>query len=227
MMPTSPKTNCLRGDSLSTTTAPAIEHHKTQTEIRPVCQIAVFLAACLVIILRRPDSVIHAQFVAEDGAVWYASAYNYGWWRVLLSPYAGYLNLLPRIGAAIALQFSFRYGPLVENLLAIAIEAIPVMLLLSGRLRTFGTLRFRISLVVLYILLPNTQEMLATLTESQWFLAFSALLLLLAEKPASKIGCLADISVYTLCGLSSPFSLFLSPIAMFNFVAIEKIHIAV
>jgi len=173
-----------------------------------------FLAACAVLMLRRPDALLHAQFQGEDGPIWYATAYNYGWWRVLFSPYEGYLNLLPRLGAGLALLFPFGYGPLVENLIAIAVEAMPAVLLLSRRLSTLGSLRFRAALALLYLLLPNMKEMIATLTESQWFLALSVLLILLAAAPESRIRRALDLALLALCGLSGPFCLFLSPVAI-------------
>src|SRR5277367_3476945 len=126
----------------------------------------VFFASCCVVVLRRPDMILHAQFYAEDGAIWFATAYNYGWWRVVFSPYEGYLHLLPRLTAGLALLVPMVYAPLVENLVAIAIQALPVSLLLSPRMERWGTLRLRMILALVYLALPNTQEMPGTISES-------------------------------------------------------------
>ena len=41
-------------------------------------QILVFGTAVALIIVRRPDAILNVQFWAEDGVLWYASAYNLG-----------------------------------------------------------------------------------------------------------------------------------------------------
>ena len=174
----------------------------------------IFLASCFVIILRRPDMILHAQFYAEDGAIWYATAYNFGWWRVLFSPYEGYLHLLPRLTAGVALLAPMVYAPLIENLVAIAVQTLPVNLLLSPRLERWGTLRFRGVLALLYLALPNTQEMAGTISESQWFLALSALLLLTADPAKSLAGRAFDVLLFALCSLTGPFAICLFPIAV-------------
>ncbi len=48
-------------------------------------QVVVFLAALAAIFSRLPGTLLHPQFFAEDGWVWYQQAYNLGWLRPLLS----------------------------------------------------------------------------------------------------------------------------------------------
>ncbi|HEU5341048.1 hypothetical protein, partial [Edaphobacter sp.] len=128
-------------------------------EFRAWQHVAIFLAACVIVISRRPDSVFHAQFYGEDGAIWFAQAYNWGPWRPFYWSYNGYLHLLPRVAAAAALLVPLQHAPLIENLVAISFEALPVNLLLSSRSSAWGTLRFRIALAAIYLVLPNTGEM--------------------------------------------------------------------
>ncbi len=45
---------------------------------------AAIVATAALLILRRPDAVLHAQFWAEDGVVWFADAYNFGALQALL-----------------------------------------------------------------------------------------------------------------------------------------------
>lgn len=174
----------------------------------------VFLLSCAIVIARRPDAVLHAQFYAEDGSIWFADAYNYGWWRVLFSPYEGYLHVVPRAAGAIAVLFPIACAPLIENLIAIAIQAIPVNVLVSSRSKPWGSFRFRALLASVYLFLPNTREMFATVTESQWFLALIALLLLVALPPRSRAARAFDIVTFALCGLTGPFCIALFPIAL-------------
>jgi len=177
--------------------------------------VAIYLIAFAVVIARRPDAVFHAQFYAEDGSIWFADAYNYGWWRVLFSPYEGYLHVLPRAAAAIALLVPLSRAALVENLIAIAIEVLPVSLLLLSRSAPWGSFRFRALLASLYLFLPNTREMVGTVTESQWIIGLIALLLLVALPPQSRAARAFDLATFTLCGLTGPFCIFLFPISVF------------
>ncbi|MGP8268739.1 MAG: hypothetical protein ACLQLH_01620 [Terracidiphilus sp.] len=166
-------------------------------------------------ISRRPDAITHAQFWAEDGHAWFADAYNFGGWAALLRTQDGYFQGLPRLTAALAALVPLRVAPLVFNLIAIAIEALPVNLLLSFRSSAWGSLRYRALLAFVYLALPNCWEMGAIITNSQWLLALCAFLLSVATAPRSIAGRAFDIAILLLCGLTGPFCLFLVLIAFF------------
>jgi hypothetical protein len=176
---------------------------------------AIFLAACVILVTRRPDALFHAQFFAEDGKVWFADNYNLGWWQALLQPHTGYFQTLPRLGAAISLLVPFAIAPLVLNLIAFVVQALPVNLLLSSRSAGWGSLGSRALFAFIYLALPNSAEISFGITFSQWLLALSAFLLLVATTPRSVAGRLFDLSILLLSGLSGPFCIFLTPIAMF------------
>ena len=178
-------------------------------------QVAVFLFACAVLILRRPDAVFHAQFFAEDGRDWLADAYNLGWWQALFHPYNGYFQTFPRLGAAFALLAPLALAPLVMNLFALAAQAIPVNLLLSSRSSAWGSLRSRALLAILYLALPNCAEIGVVITESQWLMTLSAFLLIVASGPQGRAARCFDITLILLSGLTGPFCIFLLPIAIF------------
>jgi|SRR5271165_6523884 len=55
---------------------------------------AIFVTAAL-LFLRRPDALLHAQFWAEDGVVWFADSYNFGALKALLRARDGYLQTIP------------------------------------------------------------------------------------------------------------------------------------
>ncbi len=174
----------------------------------------VFLLACAVLISRRPDGLFHAQFYAEDGHIWFANAYDLGWWRSLFLPYEGYFQTFPRLGAGLALLAPLALAPLVMNLLAFAAQALPVNLLLSSRSTAWGSLRFRAALAFLYVALPNCTDVSLGITESQWLLAFCAFLLLFAAPPQGGAGRVFDIALLVLSGLTGPFCIFFMPVAV-------------
>ena len=186
-----------------------------QAALRPWQQGILFLLACAVIVSRRPDAIFHAQFWAEDGHVWFADAYNFGGWTALFRTQDGYFQVFPRLAASLALLAPLRMAPLALNLVAIAVQALPVNLLLSLRSSAWGSLRYRALLAVIYLALPNTREMTAIITSSQWLLTLSAFLLLVAYPPRGAAGRIFNISILLLCGLTGPFCVFLALVAIF------------
>ena len=183
--------------------------------LRPWHQVVIFVAACSIIISRRPDALFHAQFWAEDGVVWFSQAYNEGWWRPLFQSEVGYFQTLPRLASAIALLAPLVYAPLVCNLTALVVQAIPVALLLSARSREWGSLTIRAAMAAIFLALPNCPEICAIITDSQWVLAIAAFLVLIAIPPTTKLQFGFDLSILLLCGLTGPFCILLSPIALY------------
>lgn len=188
---------------------------KAQHKFKPWQHGVIFLLACAVLISRRPDAIFHAQFLQEDGHTWFADVYNYGWWAGVLRTYEGYHHVFPRLGAALALLAPLAQAPLVLNCIAIAILVLPVNLLLSSRSLAWGSLRFRALLGAIYLVLPNTREMLNNISQSQWHLTLCAFILLVALPPKNVWSRFFDISILLLCGLTGPQCIFLFPIALY------------
>lgn len=200
----------------ATTASPDVTtSQQQQRELAPWQHCAIFVLACLIVITRRPDAVFHAQFWAEDAAVFFQDAYNFGWWSALFRAYAGYFQILPRLGASIALLVPLTIAPLVLNLIAIAMQALPANLLISYRSSGWGSLRYRAVLAGVFLALPNSAEVVATICNSQTLLALIAFLLLVAANPRRVAGRVFDFSMLFLCGLTGPFCIFLPPIALY------------
>ena len=174
---------------------------------------AIFLLAYVAIISRRPDAVLYAQFRIEDGAVFFADAYNLGPWAAFFRPWTGYFMTLARLGAALSVLVPLSMAPLVLNIIAIAVQALPVNLLLIPRSSAWGGLRYRAILAGFYLALPNCWDINANITSSQWPLALSAFLVLVATTPRTTAGRFFDLFIISLSGLSGPFCIFLLPIA--------------
>jgi hypothetical protein len=191
------------------------EQKEPRAALLPWQHRAIFLLAGALIVSRRPDAIFHAQFWNEDGHVFFADAYNFGWWSALFRTYEGYHLVLPRLGAALALLVPLSVAPLVLNVIAILVQAILVSLLISSRSSAWGSLRTRVLLAVIYLALPNCFEIDATITNSQWVLALIGFLVLAASLPRASGGRVFDACVLLLCGLSGPFCILLFPIALF------------
>jgi hypothetical protein len=177
-------------------------------------QLLIFALATIALLSRRPSLLTHAQFYAEDGTFWFAQAYNLGWLHSLLLPQAGYFNTMPRLAAGLALMVPLQRAPLVMAIVGLLIQALPVPILLSSRLRGWAPLPTRLLLAATYVAMPNTREILIVATNTQWHLALAALLLALAESPQTWLGCISDIAVVLAAAFSGPFCILLAPIAL-------------
>lgn len=171
----------------------------------------IFLTAFLVLMLRRPDAILNAQFYAEDGKYWYAEAYNYGW-HCLLIPVGGYLNTISRLIGMFTLLFPMLHAPLVMNICALGVGALPVSVFLSSRFSQIP-LKTRIFGAALFLALPNAFEVHAVTTNIQWHLALVALLLLLGKQDLRLGWRVFDFVVYFLVVLDGPLGILLIPIA--------------
>ncbi len=166
------------------------------------------------LVLRRPDAIFHAQLWAEDGVVWFADAYNHGALRALLFARDGYLQLFPRLVAAVSLWVPLLRVPIVFNLCALAVEAVPPLFLVSGRMRNVGPLPLRCVLALLYLFVPDSFEVHAIVTDSQSQLALLALLVIVAEAPRSQWGKTFDVVVLVLFALTTPVGILLLAVAL-------------
>jgi hypothetical protein len=175
--------------------------------------LAVAVTSAL-LILRRPDAIFHAQLWGEDGVVWFADAYNHGALRALFFARDGYLQLFPRLVAAVSLWVPLVHVPLVFNVFALAVEAVPPLFLVSGRMRNLGSLPLRCGLAMLYLFVPDSFEVHAIVTDSQSQLAVLACLVIIADVPRSRWGKTFDVVVLVLCALTTPMGILLLAVAL-------------
>ena len=175
--------------------------------------VLVFLFFAAVVVSRRPDVLFNAQFWSEDGKMWYADAYNLGVLQPFLHPAAGYFDTFPRLAALVGLLLPIGIVPLFFNCIAIVFQVLPAQFLLSPRCSEWGSVNARALFAFLYLALPNSQEMHANITNTQWRLALLTLMILFARPGKSALWNAFDVSVMTLSALSGPFIVFVAPIA--------------
>lgn len=194
-----------------------------QDGLNGVWLLLAFLLAALLIAMRCPSMFGHAQFYAEDGADWYADAYNYGWLHSLSIPYMGYLVTVQRIGAGLAMLLPFRWAPLALAFTGLFLQALPVPVLLSSRCRRWGPLPTRIAFAVVYIAIPNAHEIHVVCTNAQWHLAVVLAMLAFAAPPEGLAGKVFDVAVVLLGALTGPFVIVLLPlVALFWYVRRQR-----
>lgn len=181
----------------------------------PAVQLSLFaLIAALVVASRWPDVVLHANFWGEDGWYWYPDARALGW-AALLKPWTGYLQTVSRLVALAAQPFPLAWAPTIFAAAAISIQVGAATYLVSDRMSAASPSQpARVLFALIYLLLPDSAEVYANLTNVQWHLAFFAFLVLASTPAQGWRGAALDAAVLLLSGLSGPFSLFLAPVAV-------------
>ncbi len=174
-----------------------------------------FGAALLVLISRRPDVITHAQFWAEDGRVSFSDVYNRGFLATLVVPQSGYYQTLTVVSAGMARMLPLAWAPLAMNLVAIAIRALPVALLMSDRARTISPdRRVRGLLAALYIALPGLPpEANGNVDNALWYLAVSAVIVVMLAAPVRRRERLGDALILLGCATTGVFAIALAPLA--------------
>lgn len=181
--------------------------------------VAAGFISCLIIFSRRPDALLNPQFDAEDGTYFYAQAYNLGAVSTLTLPVAGYLITSARLVALIAMCFPMSWGPAIFNVFAILFQAAPVMFLMTHRFdHLTPSWRARCALAFFYLALPNSSELDAAMTYSQWHLALLAFLVIIAAPAPDRRWKTIDGLILLLAGLSGPFCFFLLPIILLRWL---------
>ncbi|HVN87075.1 MAG TPA: hypothetical protein VMW17_19770 [Candidatus Binatia bacterium] len=118
---------------------------------------------------RRPDAVTTPQFWAEDGAVFFADQY-----RGTVRPwtlYRGYCHLIPRVVAGVATLLPLKQAPLVYNVSALILAAVSIAWFSLPHFRHLVKEdSLRASVCIALAVLPTAHEILATITNLQWYL---------------------------------------------------------
>ncbi|MCB8879698.1 hypothetical protein ACELLULO517_05595 [Acidisoma cellulosilytica] len=173
-------------------------------------------AFLLLLFLRHPGGILHATFWAEDGWNWYPDAYTLGI-RCLVVPHTGYLQTFSRLGGLAVQPMPLLWAPTVFAGLALIVQVLPPLLLLSRRFdAAWPNYWSRLVFAIVYLGLPDSFETFGNLTNSQWYLAILAFLVVVSTRPRGLAGFVADGLALILSGLSGPLCLMLAPIAVWS-----------
>ena len=193
--------------------SPLTQSHQSQRRAAFLRGVGLALLA-LVIFSRSPDVLLNARFFAEDGQIFYQQAHELGFLPSIFLPFAGYLHLLPRLIAGIALWLPIYFVPLFFNLVALAVQYVTALYIFSPRMRNIGPFSVRVVVAVLYLGLPHIGEVWGKLVNSQWQMAVLAFLILIAAPPESRFGSWFDGIALSMGALTGPFCILLLPIAL-------------
>jgi hypothetical protein len=182
--------------------------------------LSVLLIATITLLLRKTDSLLNPQFWAEDGSVFFLQQYEKGA-SAIFQPYSGYLHLVPRLIALLADTF-FPYSeiPFIYNLSSLILTLLVVASVFSPRFKVAYKPLFALTIV----LVPHyTNEVFLNITNIQWILAISLIIILMKEKPSRQHGSInlqlaIDFIIIIFCGLTGPFIVFLTPCFIWRWI---------
>jgi hypothetical protein len=178
---------------------------------RTALTIVVLLLALLATMsVRQPDKLHTPQFWAEDGPVFYLDAENLGA-ASIVRPYNGYWHLYPRTVALIGTKVPVRHLPTLYVAAAMVMTVCALLALVTARLSEKAVARA--GMVAAVLLVPFSDELWLTLTNTQWFGALVLVAMLAAPAPTAARGAVAWSLGGIVIGLSGPFALLLSPCA--------------
>ncbi len=172
----------------------------------------------IILLIRKTDSFSNPQFWAEDGPVFFLQQYENGA-SAIFQPYVGYLLLVPRLIALFADSF-FPYSaiPAVYNFTSLVITLFVIASIFSPRFK----ISYKPLLALAIVLVPHyTNEVFLNVTNIQWILFISLIIVLMKEKPDYKYGNInvqfaLDVMIIIICGLTGPFIIFLLPFFVYK-----------
>ena len=182
--------------------------------------IVVSLILALVLVARRFDAISNPQFWAEDGTIYFRENLLYGFWQALAHFYRGFPYLLQRLIAAAATPFCVTRAPLVYNLAAITVAAgVCAFFTLPHFRHIVRSDRLRVLFCVALVSLPDSQELVAVLTNIHWYLAIWALLASVMTLPRSRWGKVVIFGGYAVSVASAPLAVITAPIWLLRLVS--------
>src|SRR5271165_4665345 len=145
------------------------------------------LAFAALLVSRRPDVLLHASLWAEDGAVWYPDAYNFGAASLAILR-GGYLQVISRLVALLAQPLPLTWIPTAFAAAGLLLQVATAPFLCSSRLsQAWPNAWARLGFALIYIGLPGKGgyggEVYGSVTHMQVHLAALAFLVVVADPP--------------------------------------------
>jgi hypothetical protein len=198
---------------------------KPQRRRNPACVVVAYLAAAIAgfaIDLWWSGSGITSRVWAEDGTIFLSAAYRTPFFPALVTPYAGYLQVVPRSVAAFTTAFPLRDAAWVLAASAAAARAAIALFVFrasSGHLRSTWV---RAMLAASVVLLPvGGLEVLDNIANLHWFFTFAAFWAVL-WRPARWSECALAALVMVLAVGSDPLTALLLPLVVLRAICLRS-----
>jgi hypothetical protein len=176
--------------------------------------------------LRRPDSIMNAQFWAEDGFILFHDRVVYGAAGSLHHVYAGYYTVLPRLIAAGASVLPVALVPLAYSVSALIISTVCLASFSLPQCRSIlSSDSMRVVASLLFATAVYSSEIVGVLINTQWFLLIPATLgLFSGAKPTSRYQKALNFFLGALLGLTAPLLIVLVPICVWRILKSRSVR---
>jgi hypothetical protein len=183
--------------------------------------IGLFLLIATVLSVLRLGTDGYRTIWAEDATVFMESAFTHGFWPSIFEPYAGYLNVVPRLiggfGTVIPLQDAAAVIAVLSAFCA-ALSGLAVWFGSAGHVRD-PWLRGGLAIATALAATAG-QETLDSAAYVPWFMLIGAFWLLFL-RPKTWWGAVAASAFLVLTGLSTPGVWFFAPVGFLRLLALS------
>lgn len=171
------------------------------------------LAGVVLFVGRGIARIVHPAFWAEDGAQFFSEQISRGGLDVLLTPYAGYLHVIPRLIALLYAPLPFTVVPLLYAVTAVVVALGLFSIVLSERLSwLLPTPRARAVAFVLLCVSPVLSEVYGNIANLIFVGGVGLFLIALCDDPTSRVGRVVEVLVVALLATSGPVVVLLLPV---------------
>lgn len=146
----------------------------------------VLVGACFILVARQPERFFQPHLLLEDGKIFFADAFNLTPLDALLTRYAGYYHLMPRLIAEAGMGLPLHCVPLFYASTTLLLTAVAASWFYLPTFRALVRSDWlRLAFVLAVLLSPNLEAILI-LAYVQWPLALWALLVTLTPWPQNR-----------------------------------------
>ena len=196
-----------------------------ESSSRAVTLAGLVVAAAVIALMRLGSQGMNTVW-AEDGQVFYAGAKHASLPHVFFQTYRGYMHAGPRVIAAIDALFPVKWAAASIAISdAVALGLLAAVVYRASRVHIRNPW-LRVIPALLIAACPVGQETLGAIANLQWFLFFAAFVVLLWN-PQRPVPIAVGAATVLFATLSSPFGLFLVPIAALRAVVFLRNRAAV
>jgi len=179
-----------------------------------------FFILLLIIFYRSPHILLYGRFVVEEGNLFFANAYKYGFvYSFFFVEFkAGYFNIWANLSGIIANIFTLKLAPLVSNYLSLIPKLLIFYFILYKDLYLTDKFHYKIVLCLLILLSPlNVPEIWLNSLNSQIFFCILSFLVLFSKNDKKNINHF-NLLIILISGFTGVYTCVLTPVFLFKYL---------
>jgi len=180
----------------------------------------LFFVLLLIIFYRSPYILLHGRFAAEEGSIFFANAYKYGFFYsfFFVDFKAGYLNLWSNISGIVANLFILKLAPLISNYLSLIPKLLIFYFILYKDSYLTDKFQYKLVFCLLILLSPfNVPEIWLNSINSQLFFCILSFLVLFSKNDKKNINYF-NLLIILIAGFTGVYACALAPVFLFKYL---------